>query len=64
MMTIASTAVMYTRKLLRVNPKASHYKKNNIYPFLSPFEKLDVHYCGNHFPTYVNQVIIPFTLSL
>lgn len=63
-MIIFNTAVWYTEKLLRVNPKGSLYK-DNFPPFIILYlYEMMLAYCINHFTIYVKQTIMTYALNL
>ena len=71
MMTIVNTALWYTGKLLKVNPRIL-ITRQIFFFFLSfmkhwmLYEMLNVSwtYCGNHFTIYVHQTSMLYALSL
>ena len=53
-------------EIKRIYPKSSHHKENFFIFLLYLYEMMDVNltYCDNHFTTYVNQIIMLYTLTL
>lgn len=69
---MTNTAVLYTEKWERVNPKSSHYKEETVFLFfpvlflLYLYEKMDVSwiYCVNCLTVYMNQITMLYNLNL